>query len=264
MNGASVAGPGIRASLQDHVLELVLDRPDRLNAVDVAMVEALDQEIRRASTDGLARAVLLTAAGRAFCAGADIAGPHQDTSSSTDSPLLDAVNRLISTMVVSPLPIVVAVNGIAAGAGCSLALAGDVLVAASSADFVFSFAKVGLMPDGGLTATLAASIGRARALSLALTGGRISAQLAADWGIAVRVVPDDELAGTARELAVRLAAGAPAALAATKHAINLASFDLAEVLARESDGQRILRRSADFREGVAAFQQKRSPRFGLP
>jgi enoyl-CoA hydratase/carnithine racemase len=151
---------------------------------------------------------------------------------------------------------------VAAGVGCSLALAADYVLAAESASFVLAFGRIGLMPDGAATALVAAAVGRARALRMALTTEAVGGRDAEAWGLVAECVPDDALEGRATELSARLAALAPQATAETLAAVNAASVDLDDALAREEEGQGGLLRSADFVEGLTAFVEKRPPRFG--
>jgi enoyl-CoA hydratase len=179
-----------------------------------------------------------------------------------DVTALDRANRVTRALVALDKPVVASVGGVAAGVGCSMALACDLAVAAESASFLLAFSRIGLMPDGGATATVAASVGRARAMRMALLGERLPAHAAYDAGLVSHVVADDELDATVDGLAARLAAGPPLSYAATKKAVNAATLgQLDEALERERTGQTILLRTDDVAEGMRAFGEKRRPRF---
>ncbi len=252
-----MAVDGLLADRQDGILRLTFDRPDRLNALTAELVDVATAEIQAAAADGT-RLILLTGSGRAFSAGADVgpdgAAPGLDT--------LDAANRFTMAITTSPLPVVAAVNGVAAGVGCSFALAADITIAKESASFMLAFTKIGLMPDGGASLLVPAAVGRARAARMALLAEKVPASLAAEWGLIADVVPDDDFDGHIEGLVGQLAAGAPRALAATKAILNAATIDaLPQILAAERAGQGPLLESEDFAEGVAAFQEKRAARF---
>lgn len=252
-----MAVDGLLADRQDGILRLTFDRPDRLNALTADLVDAATAEVQAAAGDGT-RVILLTGSGRAFSAGADVgpdgAAPGLDT--------LDAANRFTMGIASSPLPVVAAVNGVAAGVGCSFALAADITVAKESASFMLAFTKIGLMPDGGASLLVPAAVGRARAARMALLAEKISATQAADWGLIAEVIADDDFDARIEGLVDQLAAGAPRALAATKAILNAATIDaLPQILAAERAGQGPLLESEDFAEGMAAFQEKRAARF---
>lgn len=249
----------------DGVATLVLDRPDALNAFDLTMAHELRRFFAEDAYDDAVRAVVVTGAGRAFCAGQDLtaravapgtAPPDLGTSLEQHyKPLILALRAL-------PLPVIAAVNGVTAGAGVSFALACDIVVAARSASFVQAFSRLGLVPDAGATFFLTRRLGSARALGIALTGTRLDAQRAQDCGLIWQCVDDAELMPTVRALAARLAAGPTLAFARTKQAIYAAEQQaLAQQLDLESELQRELGRSRDYREGVDAFLEKREPRF---
>jgi enoyl-CoA hydratase len=250
----------LHVHVAEGVLTLTLDRPDRLNALTDALSDRLAEELELAAGRDDVRVVVLTGSGSAFSAGADVAGA--DAHERFDVTALDRANRIIRAVVRLDKPCVAAVNGIAAGVGCSIALACDLVVAARSSAFLLAFARIGLMPDGGATATVAASIGRARAMRVALLGEPLPAQDAYDAGLVSHLVADDRLETTVRELAGRLAAGPPLAYAATKKAVNEATLGhLHDALERERTGQTILLRTHDVAEGMRAFGEKRAPRF---
>ncbi len=248
---------GLLVERQGGVLRITFDRPDRLNALTAPLVDAATEQVLVAADDGT-RVILLTGSGRAFSAGADVgpdgAAPGLDT--------LDAANRFTMALTTSPLPVVAAVNGVAAGVGCSFALAADITVAKESASFMLAFTKIGLMPDGGASLLVPAAVGRARAARMALLAEKVPAPRAAEWGLIADVVPDDDFDAYIEGLVGQLAAGAPRALAATKAIINAATIDaLPNILAAERAGQGPLLESEDFAEGVTAFQEKRAAQF---
>ena len=245
------------------IARLTLNRPDRLNSFTVEMHEevalALD-EIRASS----ARVLLLTGAGRGFCAGQDLSDRTVAPGGEVDlgESLEQRYNPLIRRLVDLPVPVICAVNGVAAGAGANIALAADIVIAARSAKFVQSFANIGLIPDSGGAWTLPRLVGQARALGLALTGEPLSAEKAELWGLIWRVVDDDKLAAEANALALKFAHAPTKGLAATKHLIRTSwTRSLEDELEREREFQSELGRTADYREGVAAFMEKRTPNF---
>jgi 2-(1,2-epoxy-1,2-dihydrophenyl)acetyl-CoA isomerase len=243
---------------------LTLNVPDKLNAVSRAMIAELKDCWEALAADSSVRAVLLTGAGRGFCAGADLSDPDRDNSAAADSgaALEKFFNPVIRLMRGMPKPIVAAVNGPAAGVGMSFALAADIALAARSATFLQAFARIGLLPDGGSTWFLPRLVGEQRARALAMLAPQIGAQQAKEWGLIWDVVDDQELLPTAQALARRLADGPTLALARIKAALNQAAGnDLGRQLDLERDFQRELGRSDDFREGVAAFLAKRKPAF---
>ena len=247
------------------VLTITLNRPDVLNALNRAVHQGIHEALVRAQEDDSVRAVVITGAGRGFCAGQDLndravspGGQAADLGESIEKhykPLVLALRAL-------PLPVIAAVNGVAAGAGANIALACDLVVAARSASFVQAFARLGLVPDSGGTWFLPRTVGSARALGLALLGDKLPAEQAAAWGLIWRCVEDSELAGVVDGLAQGFANAPTRALARTKQAIYESwGRTLAEQLDIERDYQAELGRSADYAEGVAAFGEKRTPRF---
>jgi 2-(1,2-epoxy-1,2-dihydrophenyl)acetyl-CoA isomerase len=251
---------------RDHgVTVITLNRPERLNSFTVEMHAALAEAFAGVEADAGCRAVLLTGAGRGFCAGQDLSdravAPGAEKRDLGES-LEERYNPLVRRMRALPKPIVVAVNGVAAGAGANIALHGDIVLAAKSARFIQSFAKIGLMPDSGGTWTLTHLLGEARAKALAMLAEPLSAERAAEWGLIWKAVDDAELMTEARALARHLASQPTLALAAIKDAIHEASTGTLDAqLDRERDGQRQLGLSDDYAEGVAAFMAKREPRF---
>lgn len=243
------------------VLEVRLTRPDRLNAVTADGLDDLADLLEEAAEDPDVRVVVLSGEGRAFCSGADLGEEDLDDAGPGTATVL-AANRVVRALREMPQPTIAAVHGPAAGVGVSLALGCDLLVASDTAYFFLVFTNVGLMPDGGATALVPASLGRSRAMQLALVPERVPAETARDWGIVHRVVPAGDLDRAVSELVDRLLAGAPRAYAATKRAINDATLSgLEAAMQAEVSGQADLLERQDFREAVAAFAEKRKPVF---
>ncbi len=240
------------------VLVLTLNSPARLNAWNLAMFEGLSAGLRQAAADAAVRVVMLTGAGRAFCAGAEL-GQDLGGSAADLGALIEAYyNPIVRQMAALEMPIVAAVNGVAAGAGMNLALAADIAVAARSAQFTQAFVRIGLMPDAGGTYFLPRLAGQARARALAMLGETISADEAAAMGLIWKVYEDAGFMTEALTLANNLVARPALALAAMKRAFAAsASNNLDDQLVLERDLQRELGRSADFAEGVRAFLEKR-------
>ena len=255
------------AVLENGVLTLMLNRPQRLNAMSNALIEAMNRELARARDDAGVRAVLLTGIGRGFCAGADLAGGGTVDSTANVPPDLGAnMDRLFNPMIRAmrslPKPIVGAINGVAAGGGANLALACDIVLAARSARFDQAFVRISLLPDLGGTYFLPRTVGDARARGLAMLGSSVPAEEAERMGMIWQVVDDDTLMEEAGKLARRLASGPTLSYAAIKQAIDAAATNtLDRQLDLERDSQRALGRSADFKEGVAAFLAKRPAQF---
>ncbi|HLY35512.1 MAG TPA: enoyl-CoA hydratase-related protein [Candidatus Limnocylindria bacterium] len=250
----------VLVEVADGVATLTLNRPDSLNALNAEMRRALLDAVKGAGRDANVRAVLLTGAGRGFCSGADLRGGEGERDfrrilTTEYHPLVTAIRGL-------PKPIVAAVNGVAAGAGVSLALACDLVYAAEEARLLLAFVKIGLVPDSGLTRTLVRALGRHRAAELAFTGDPLSASDAAAAGLINGVVPASALLDHAGGVARRLAAGPTRAIGLTKRLLNTAEeADLAGSLAAEAALQDLAGRTADHAEGLAAFAEKREPRF---
>jgi 2-(1,2-epoxy-1,2-dihydrophenyl)acetyl-CoA isomerase len=255
------------AILESGVLTLILNRPQRLNAMSPGLIDAMNHELSRARLDPDIRAVLLTGVGRGFCAGADLAGggpgvPDRDGKPDLGAGLDQRFNPMIRAMRALPKPIVAAVNGVAAGGGANLALACDIVLAARSARFDQAFVRISLMPDLGGTWFLPHMVGDARARALAMLGTSLTADEAERMGMVWQVVDDSVLMDEAKKLAHRLAAGPTLSYAAIKKAMNAATVNtLDQQLDLERDSQRLLGRSDDFREGVAAFLAKRPAKF---
>lgn len=254
----------IRLDIASGVARLTLNRPDRLNSFTVQMHEEVAAALDEVDRAG-ARVLLLTGAGRGFCAGQDLS----DRSVAPDgagvdlgASLEERYNPLVRRLAGLPMPVIAAVNGVAAGAGANIALACDIVIAAKSAKFIQSFANIGLVPDSGGTWSLPRLVGQARALGLALTGQPIGAEQAESWGLIWRCVDDEALEAEAGALAAKFATAPTQGLAATKAAIRGAWTAIFEdQLDAERDLQRRLGATADYKEGVAAFLEKRTPSF---
>ncbi len=250
----------IRVEVRDGVETVTLDRPDALNALNARMRRELLAALKASARDEAVRALVITGAGRGFCAGADLRGGAGEREfrrvlTSEYHPLIRAIRDL-------PKPVVAAVNGVAAGAGVSLALAADIVLAADDARFVPAFGRIGLVPDSGLTRTLVRGLGRHRAAAILWLGAPLPAAEAESLGLVHAVVAASELAAAASELAARLAAGPTRAIALTKRLINAAEdADLDASLAAEAALQELAGRTDDHAEGVSAFGEKREPRF---
>lgn len=244
----------------DRTAWITLNRPDSLNAWTPQLARDLLRALDQAGTDPEIRCVVLRGAGRAFSSGADLkAGELGEDVAAALRELYHPVMMRVRTL---EQPVIAAVHGAAAGIGCALALAADLVIAAESAFFLFAFANVGLALDGGASVLLSARVGYTRASEIALLADRIPAETAARWGLANRVVADADLDDVVRALAGRIAAGSPGAHAAIKRTLNAAAYQqLAEVMELEADLQQQRAQSADFHEGVAAFLQKRPPAF---
>ncbi|HEX8052452.1 MAG TPA: enoyl-CoA hydratase [Thermoleophilaceae bacterium] len=250
----------------DGIGRVTLNRPDRLNAwIPELGQELLDIFQGPAAADDV-RAVLMTGAGRGFSSGADLragfdADPD-DGGPNVRKELHEVYHPAIVAIRQLPKPVVSAVNGPAVGIGCSLALAGDLILAAESAYFLLAFVNIGLMPDGGSTLFVPAAVGKARAFQMALLGERVGASQALDWGLVNAVHPDDALLGEAEALAARLAAGPTRSYAASKQALNRMIYpDMEGQLHLEAELQHKLARTSDFVEGVGAFVEKRQAAF---
>src|SRR5580698_8839992 len=244
---------------------LTLNRPDRLNSFTVQMHSEVADALSKVESDASIRALLITGAGRGFCAGQDLSdravAPGADGLDLGES-LENRYNPLIKRLVNLPKPVICAVNGVAAGAGANIAFAADIVLAAKSARFVQSFSNIGLVPDSGGTWILPRLASQARAMALALTGQPLGAEQAESWGRIWRAIDDAQLGDETNKLVERLAQGPTKGLAAIKHAIRAAwGNDFDTHLDLERDMQRELGRSADYREGVSAFAEKRTPKF---
>jgi 2-(1,2-epoxy-1,2-dihydrophenyl)acetyl-CoA isomerase len=255
----------VQLEISQGVATLTLNRPDRLNSLTRGMLTELNTALAMVRLDNSVRCLLLTGAGRAFCTGQDLDDESVDPALGPvdlGAVIEHGYRPIILGIRDLPLPVLAAVNGVAAGAGANIALACDVVIAALSASFVQPFCRLGLLPGAGGTWTLPRLVGPARAMGLALFGEPLDAADAHAWGLIWECVPDEQLAARARELAVRLAEGPTLGFARTKQAIQAsgaqtleASLDLESAFLRELGG------SLDYREGVAAFRARRPPRF---
>ena len=250
----------LEVRLEAGTLWLTWNRPEQFNALTGQMVLGATQQLRGATPRTDVRVVVLTGTGSAFSAGADLGGA--DAQQRYDAGSVDAANQIIRAITELDKPVVCGLNGIAAGVGMSVALACDLVVATESAALTLAFTKVGLMPDGGATATVAAAVGRARAMRLALLSEVISAREAYDAGLISHVFADEEYAEGLNAIVHLLSTGAPLAFAATKKAVNAATLGgLGEAFARERAGQSLLLRTEDVAEGMRAFAEKRPADF---
>ncbi|HEY1856989.1 enoyl-CoA hydratase-related protein [Acidocella sp.] len=240
------------------VRRLVLNRPERLNALDAALLTALNEAFAAAEADPAVRAVLLTGAGRGFCAGADLQQNFGATPPDLGAALEASYNPLVRRMRSMGKPILCAVNGVAAGAGMNLALAADIVIAARSANFSQAFIRIGLVPDAGGTYFLPRLVGEGRARALAMLGETLTAAQAEAMGLVWKLFDDEHLPAEALAMAKALADKPAGAMAATKRAFAAAAVNgLDAQLAWERDTQQALGRSADFAEGIRAFAEKR-------
>ena len=259
------AAPSVLLAISAGVAEITLNRPDKLNSFTRAMHADLRAAIKTIRADNSVRTILLTGAGRGFCAGqdlADIIDPATGRPGGVNNTLEENYHPLIHALQEIPLPVVCAVNGVAAGAGASVALACDIVLAARSASFIQAFVKIGLVPDAGSSHALPRLIGMARAKALAMLGDKLDAETAERWGLIWRCVDDAALMSEARKLASHLASQPTKALGLIKQAMHASpGNDLAAQLALERDFQAQCAQSNDYREGVGAFLEKRAPVF---
>lgn len=257
----------LAVNLSDGVLSVTINRPDSLNSLTAPVIAGLADTMESAATDPRVQVVRLGGAGRGFCSGAGISA--DDMSGSGGVPpdeipdeIIVEVNRLIRAITALPHPVVAVVQGPAAGVGVSIALACDIVLASETAFFMLAFTKIGLMPDGGASALVAAAIGRIRAMRMALLAERLSAAEAFAAGLVTAVYPAGDFDAQVDKVISTLLRGPVVAFAKTKDAINAATLtELDAALDREYRGQSILLRSADLREGATAFQERRAPNF---
>ncbi len=259
--GAYVSVDGLEVSLGDGVLSLTLNRPESLNSLTATMLNGVADALEQAAADPSVKVVRLAGAGRGFSSGAGISAEDQ-VRKAGGLTVLDAANRAIRSIVAMPRPVVAVVQGPAAGVGASLALACDVVLASDKGYFMLAFTKIGLMPDGGASALVAAAVGRIRAMRMALLADKIYADEAFHAGLVTAVYPADELDTAVENVVATLARGPVVALAKTKDAINAATLtELEGALEREHAGQAELLRRTDYKEGIKAFQQRRAAEF---
>src|SRR6516162_3863574 len=254
---------GLDVTLSEGVLSVTVDRPDSLNSLTLPVITGLADTMECAAGDPEVKVVRLGGAGRGFCSGAGISA--DDMSGGGGVPpdeIVSEINRLIRAIAALPHPVVAVVQGPAAGVGVSLALACDVVLASDKAFFMLAFTKIGLMPDGGASALVAAAIGRIRAMRMALLPERLPATEALSWGLVSAVYPAEDFDAEVDKVISTLLGGPVVAYAKTKDSINAATLtELDAALDREFRGQSILLRSADLREGATAFQQRHTPNF---
>lgn len=255
----------ILSEVEQGVMTITLNRPDCLNSFNDLMHQQLAACLTQAERDDNVRCLLITGAGRGFCAGQDLNDRNVDPSGPAPDLGLSVerfYNPLVRRLAALPKPVIAAVNGVAAGAGATLALGCDIVLAARSANFVMAFSKLGLVPDCGGSWFLPRVAGRARAMGLALLGEKLSAEQAAQWGMIWQLVEDAELADTSRQLARHLATQPTFGLGLIKKALQVSETNgLDAQLDLERDYQRLAGRSDDYREGVSAFLAKRPPQF---
>ena len=255
----------LQLTIEDGVAMLALNRPDRLNSFNAEMHEEMRQAMKAIKKDESVRCLVLTGEGRGFCAGQDL----NDRNVAADTAMPDLgisveknYNPLIRNLHDLPMPVICAVNGVAAGAGANIALACDIVVAARSASFIQGFSKIGLIPDSGGTWTLPRLVGTARAKALMLLSEKVSAEQAEAWGMIWKCVDDDTLMDEVIAMAKSLAKQPTRGFDLTLRAVNAANTNtLDEQLDLERDLQRLAGRTDDYREGVAAFMEKRAPNF---
>jgi 2-(1,2-epoxy-1,2-dihydrophenyl)acetyl-CoA isomerase len=255
----------IQFEAAEGIARLTLNRPDRLNSFNVQMHDEVRGVLARVRDDAECRVLVITGAGRGFCAGQDL-GDRAVAPGATAPDLGESIELRYKPLVLAlrtmPKPVIAAVNGVAAGAGANIALACDLVIAAKSASFIQSFSKLGLVPDSGGTWSLPRLVGPARAIGLSFLGDKLSAEQAATWGLIWRCVDDAEFPAVVDQTARQLASAPTRGLARTKEAIYTSgSRTLEQQLDVERDFQRELGYSADYAEGVAAFSEKRAPKF---
>jgi 2-(1,2-epoxy-1,2-dihydrophenyl)acetyl-CoA isomerase len=255
----------LRFEIEDGIAEITLNRPDAFNTLNLTMARELYAAVRRCDDDTGVRAVLLTGAGRAFCAGGDLksfAAAEREGIEAHVKDVTTALHDAISRMARMDAPVIAAINGVAAGGGMALAMACDLALAAESARFTMAYTQAGLTPDGSSSFYLPRLVGLRRALDLTLTNRVLSAAEAEAWGLVVYTVPDADLLTRARELARRLAAGATGALGGAKRLLREGWNESLETqMAREGERIAAAAAGAEGREGITAFIEKRAPQF---
>jgi enoyl-CoA hydratase len=252
---------GLAVNLADGVLSVTIDRAESLNSLTLPVFEGIADAMEQAAHDPRVKVVRLGGAGRGFCSGAGMSAEDVAGAGPGDELIL-AANRVVRAITALPRPVVAVVQGPAAGVGVSMALACDLVLASDKAFFMLAFTKIGLMPDGGASALIAAAIGRIGAMRMALLAERLPAADALASGLITAVYPDDGFEAEVDKVVSGLLTGPAVAFAKTKHAINAATLtELEAALQRELEGQSVLLKSHDFREGATAFQQRRPPNF---
>jgi enoyl-CoA hydratase len=263
MTTADASVDELLVDLTDGVLSVTINRPDSLNSLNAAVLTGIAETFEAAAGDPAVKVARLGGAGRGFSSGAGIGADDPGGASEGDPvEVLHLANRAVRAIVALPQPVVSVVHGPAAGVGVSLALAGDLVLAGDTAFFMLAFTKIGLMPDGGASALVAASVGRARAMRMALLAERIPAADALAWGLVSNVYPAADLEAEVAAVIDRLRNGPAVSQALTKNAINAATLtEFEPALGRETEGQITLLHGTDFREGIKAFQERRTPTF---
>ncbi|MGO4617998.1 enoyl-CoA hydratase [Nocardia sp. 2YAB30] len=261
--GAPATAAGFSVVQDGKVLRVTITKPKRKNAIDYDTMVALGDTFHAAAEDRAVRVVLLTGEGSDFCTGADLSATEDEAQRGiTSDMVMDAANRLVRAVVDAPIPVIVQIRGAAAGVGVGIALAADLVYASEDSYLLLAFINIGLMPDGGAAALVAAAAGRPLAAAMALLGERLPAPAAKAAGLFTAVVPDDELDATVEAAAAKIASGPRRALELTKKTLNQATLtSLDAALAAEKAGQSELLRSSDFAEGAIAMLTKRKPVF---
>ncbi len=251
----------IRFEIRERIATITLNRPDALNALTLDLMAELKHAVEQVNQDSQARALILTGAGRGFCSGQDLKNRLPEGADLVGT-LMEAYYPAVEALRQCRVPTLAAVNGVAAGAGFSLALACDFIIAAQSARFIQAFSRIGLVPDLGSTYALPRAIGRSRALRVMMTGEPISASTAQDWGLTVQTVEGEQLLDTARQWLQPLVNGPTQALRKTRELVNASEENSFEAQCRlELELQQMLRVQHDAKEGGAAFLEKRKPVF---
>ena len=252
----------ITVEVADHIATITLNRPERMNACSLDMAGEINDAL---STMEGARCLIITGTGRGFCSGADLSARSERSISGGEGSYIALTrhyNPLMMNLARLNMPIITAVNGAAAGVGCSIGLAGDFVIAGKSGYFLQAFVNIGLVPDGGASWMLPRMVGKARATQMMMLGEKIGGDQAADWGLIYKCVEDDQLLAEARALATRLANGPTVSYAIMrKNILTAMENSYAEALLAEAEGQRIAGGTADAAEGGMAFMQKRKPEF---
>lgn len=252
----------IRLEENDGIAVLTMDRPKLLNALSQHSLKEMAHALDRVRDEGTARVLVLTGEGRAFCSGADLTAGESHRPVDMGAGLEAGFNPVLERLRRLPVPLITAVNGLAAGGGCGYALAGDIAIAARSAYFLQPFANIGLVPDVGATWLLPRLIGKARATAMMLLGDRIMAEQAHEWGMIYNVVDDEALTDAVMAMARRLASGPTVAYGLMRQGIaDSLEMSLSQSLTLERNNQRTAGRTQDHSEGVSAFLEKRKPNF---